>query len=132
MRRRRHRHQPERYHGADVIWGGKIIEVRNLADTTDVEVVAYPLDASQRPDPNAPTSGRFIVAIPGYAEPLDFPAGRFVTLRGRIDGTRVSRVDEHDVAFPLVTEANVHLWPMNFPYEQPRVHFSFGVGVGIH
>ncbi|HEV7489190.1 MAG TPA: Slp family lipoprotein [Rhodanobacteraceae bacterium] len=124
--------EPERYHGADVIWGGKIIDVRNLTDTTEVEVVAYPLDASQRPDQNAPTSGRFIVAIPGYVEPFDFPTGRFVTLRGRVDGTRVTRVDEHEVAFPLVADANVHVWPANFPYEQSRVHFSFGLGVGIH
>jgi outer membrane lipoprotein len=123
---------PERYHDADVVWGGKIIDVRNLADTTEVEVVAYPLDDSQRPDQNAPTLGRFIVAIPGYLEPLDYPVGRFVTLRGRVAGTRAARIDEHDVVFPLVADANVHLWPINFPYEQPRVHFSFGVGVGIH
>jgi outer membrane lipoprotein len=124
--------EPERYHGADVVWGGKIIDVRNLAETTEVEVVAYPLDASQRPDQNAPTLGRFIVAIPGYVEPFDYPAGRFVTLRGHITGTRVSRVDERDVVFPLVADATVHMWPVNFPYEQPRVHFSLGVGVGIH
>ena len=124
--------EPERYHGADVIWGGKILDVRNLADTTEVEVVAYPLDGAQRPDQNAPTLGRFIIAIPGYVERLDYPAGRFVTLRGRVAGTRATRIDEHDVAFPLVADANVHLWPVNFPYDQPRVHFSLGVGVGIH
>lgn len=124
--------EPERYHGADVVWGGKIIDVRNLAETTEVEVVAYPLDGAQRPDQNAPTLGRFIVAIPGYVEPFDYPAGRFVTLRGHIAGTRATRVDEHDVVFPLVAEATVHMWPVNFPYEQPRVHFSLGVGVGIH
>jgi len=124
--------EPERYHGADVVWGGKIVDVRNLAETTEVEVVAYPLDGAQRPDQNAPTSGRFIVAIPGYVEPFDYPAGRFVTLRGHIAGTRATRVDEHDVVFPLVADATVHMWPVNFPYEQPRVHFSLGVGVGIH
>ena len=124
--------EPERYHGADVVWGGKIIDVRNLAETTEVEIVAYPLDGAQRPDQNAPTLGRFIVAIPGYVEPFDYPAGRFVTLRGHMAGTRATRVDEHDVVFPLVADATVHMWPVNFPYEQPRVHFSFGVGVGIH
>jgi outer membrane lipoprotein len=123
---------PERYHGADIVWGGKIVDVRNLADTTEVQIVAYPLDGAQRPDPRAPTIGRFVVALPGYVEPLDFPPGRFVTLRGRVDGTRAVRIDEHDLVFPLVADANVHLWPVNFPYEEPRVHFSFGVGVGVH
>lgn len=124
--------QPENYHGAEVVWGGKILAARNLADTTEVEVIAYPLDGAQRPDPNAPTEGRFIMALPGFVEPLDFPAGRFVTLRGHVDGTRAARIDERDVAFPIVADANVHLWPVNFPYDTPRVHFSFGVGVGIH
>jgi outer membrane lipoprotein len=124
--------QPERYHGADVVWGGKILGVRNLAERTEVEVVAYPLDRAQRPDQNAPTEGRFILALAGYVEPLDYPAGRFVTMRGRIAGTQSSRIDEHDVAFPLVEDAIVHLWPVNFPYERPRISFGLGVGVGIH
>ena len=124
--------QPERYHGADVVWGGKIVDVRNLADTTEVEVVAYPLDDAQRPQQTAQAQGRFIIALPGYVEPLDLPAGRFLTLRGQVAGTRTARIDEHDLAFPLVADATVHLWPSNFPYEPSRVHFSFGVGVGIH
>jgi outer membrane lipoprotein len=123
---------PERYHGADIVWGGKIVDVRNLADATEVQVVAYPLDGAQRPDPNAPTLGRFVVALPGYVEPLDYPAGRFVTLRGHIAGSRSVPIDERNVVFPLVADAAVHLWPVNFPYEEPRVRFSFGVGVGIH
>lgn len=121
--------EPESYHGAGVLWGGKIVEVRNLADTTEVEVVAYPLDDAQRPDQNAQTEGRFVVALPGFVEPLDFPAGRFVTLRGHVEGMRATRIDEHDVAFPLVADAEVHLWPVNFPYEMPRMRFSFGVGI---
>ena len=123
---------PERYHGLDVVWGGKIVGVQNLADSTEVQVVAYPLDGAQRPDPNAPTLGRFIVVLPGYVEPFDFPAGRFVTLRGHVAGTEVRPIDEHDLVFPVVADATVHLWPPNFPYEEPRVHFSFGVGVGVH
>ena len=123
---------PERYHGLDVVWGGKIVDVRNLADSTEVQIVAYPLDASQRPDPNAPTLGRFVVALPGYVEPLDFPAGRFVTLRGQVAGSRTLPIDEHELVLPLVADATMHLWPPNFPYEEPRVHFSFGVGVGVH
>jgi outer membrane lipoprotein len=124
--------EPERYHGLDVVWGGKILDVRNLADTTEVEIIAYPIDGAQRPDQNAPTEGRFVLELSGYVESLDFPAGRFVTLHGRVAGTRTGQIDQHDVALPLVSDAAVHLWPVNFPYDEPRVHFSFGVGVGIH
>src|SRR5262249_16164645 len=107
-------------------------EVHNLAGATEVEVVAYPIDDAQRPDQNAQTEGRFIVTLRGFVEPLDFPTGRFVTLRGRVDGTRATRIDEHDVTLPIVPDAPVHLWPANFPYEMPRVRFSLGLGVGIH
>lgn len=124
--------QPERYHDADIVWGGKILSVRNLADTTEVQVVAYPLDRAQRPNQSAPTQGRFIVSLPGYVEALDYPLGRFVTLRARLSGTRVAQVDEQDYVFPLVSDATAHLWPINFPYETPRVQFGIGVGVGIH
>jgi len=124
--------QPERYHDADVIWGGKILDVRNLSDTTEVQVVAYPLDRAQRPDQTAPTEGRFFVSLPGYVESIDYPPGRFLTLRARFRGTRVGLVDERDYVFPIVGDATVHLWPVNFPYENPRVQFGIGLGVGIH
>ncbi len=42
---------PERYHGLDVVWGGKIVDVRNLADSTEVQIVAYPLDGGAAAGP---------------------------------------------------------------------------------
>jgi outer membrane lipoprotein len=121
--------EPERYHEADVVWGGKILGVRNRAESTDVEIVAYPLDRAQRPDPGAQTLGRFVISLPGFVEPLDFPAGRYLTLKGRVAGSQVARIDEHDIVLPVIDNANVHLWPVNFPYDGS--HWSFGVGVGV-
>ena len=112
-------------------WGGKILDVRNGERATEIDVVAYPLDEAQRPDQNAPTQGRFVVELPGFVEPLDYPAGRFVTLQGRIAGTEIRRIDERDIVVPIVADATIHLWPVNFPYERPRVSFGVGVGVGI-
>ena len=122
---------PDRHQGTDVVWGGKILDVRNLAEETEVQVVAYPLDRSQRPDQAAPTQGRFIVVLPGFAEPLDFPPGRFVTVQGRIDGTRERRIGDADRAYPALRREALHLWPVNFPRERSRVNFGVGVGVGI-
>jgi outer membrane lipoprotein len=121
--------EPERYHDAQIVWGGKILGVHNRADTTDVEIVAYPLDRAQRPDPGAQTLGRFVLSLPEFVEPLDYPPGRFVTLQGRVAGSQVARIDEHDVVLPIVGGANVHLWPVNFPYDGS--HWSFGLGVGV-
>ena len=122
---------PARYQGSDVVWGGKILDVRNLADETEIQVAAYPLDRAQRPDPSAPTQGRFIVVAPGFAEPLDYPPGRFVTVKGRVDGKRMRRIENADREYPVVQRDALHLWPVNFPRERSRMSFGIGVGVGI-
>jgi outer membrane lipoprotein len=122
---------PASHQGADVVWGGKILDVRNLADETEIQVVAYPLDRAQRPQQSAPAQGRFIVLVAGFAEPLDYPPGRFVTVRGRVDGTRMRRIDDADREYPALRRDALHLWPVNFPRERSRVSFGVGVGFGM-
>jgi outer membrane lipoprotein len=120
---------PERYHDAEVVWGGKIVAIENLADTTEVAVVAYPLARGQRPDTRAPSQGRFVLVLPGFVEPMDFPPGRWLSLRGRVAGSEVRTIDRSEVVHPRVRDADVHLWPREFPDD--RGHWSFGVGVGV-
>jgi outer membrane lipoprotein len=116
--------------GQDVLWGGMIVAVENLADSSEIEVLAYPLDRKQRPVLKAPTLGRFIAVLPGYVERFDFPEGRFLTLRGSVAGTREALIDERPYVYPLVAADDVHLWPENFQNAGPR--FSIGIGVGVH
>lgn len=112
-----------------VVWGGSIVEVQNLADVTEIEILAYPLDRRFRPVIRERTEGRFILQLPGYVEALDYPHGRFVTVRGKLRGLRESKIDDADYVHPVVEVEDLHLWPRNFPYEEPRV--SFGIGVGV-
>ncbi|MEO8461340.1 MAG: Slp/YeaY family lipoprotein [Dokdonella sp.] len=123
---------PERYANADVIWGGKILAVRNRPESTDIEIVAFPLDRGQRPDRSAPSEGRFVVVLPGYVEANDYPASRYLTVHGHVTGSRVATIDERNVVFPLVRADDLHLWPANFPGDRPQFHFGVGVGVRIH
>lgn len=120
---------PERYHDGEVVWGGKIVAVENLADTTEVQLVAYPLARGQRPDTRAPSQGRFVLVLPGFVEPMDYPAGRWLSLRGRVAGSELRTIDRSEVVHPRVARADVHLWPRDFPDD--RGHWSFGVGVGV-
>ncbi len=123
---------PERFTHAPVIWGGRIVKVTNLADRTEVELLAYPLDRSQRPQPDNPAAGRFIAVVPGYLEPLNYPPGRPMTISGRIKGTRASKVGDADYVFPLVSVDDYHLWTaeeLRSPWS--NVHFGVGVGVGL-
>ncbi|MCU7372929.1 Slp family lipoprotein [Paucibacter sp. O1-1] len=81
--------------------------------------------------PGAPTQGRFIILIPGYADRHDYPDGLFVSLTGRLEGTRVGRIQERPYVFPLVTPEHVHRWPPGFQFDHPQWHIGIGVGVNV-
>jgi len=124
---------PEHFSGVSVIWGGRIVQVTNLADHSEVEVLAYPLDSSQRPKANDFGNGRFIAVMPGYVESLDFPAGGLITASGKINGSLAGKVGDADYVFPLISVDQAHVWTadeMNKGHN--NVQFGVGVGVGIH
>lgn len=126
-------HMPERFGHGHVVWGGRIVKITNLADHTEVEMLGYPLDKSQRPQPDKDAAdGRFIAIVPGYLEPLNYPRGSLMTVSGHLKGTRSDRVGEARYTFPLVTADDHHLWTaeeLRSPWS--NVHVGVGVGVGI-
>lgn len=123
--------EPERHVGAEILWGGSILALENLEASTEVTILAYPLDRAQRPLPQLPTQGRFIIVLPGYVERGDYPDGLFVTLNGRVSGLREGQVGEHRYVFPLVEPGHVHRWPPGFQFDRPQWHIGIGVGVRI-
>jgi len=62
----------------DVLWGGTVLNVSNLADSTQVEILAYPIDRRQRPLTSRTAQGRFLALFDGFVEPppcvSQFPA----------------------------------------------------------
>jgi len=114
-----------------VIWGGAVIEVRNFEKQTEIEVLAYPLDRHQRPLPTAPSQGRFVVVLDGFAEPADFPSDALLTLKGHLFGTREGRIQQSVYRFPIVKDANIHVWTRAELEPRYRSNWSLGVGVGF-
>ncbi len=122
-------HAPEQYAHASVIWGGRIIKVTNLAHRTEIELLAYPLDRSQRPQTDQGAGGRFITVVQGFLDPLNYPAGRLMTVSGRLEGTRAGEVGTADYVFPLVDAGQYHLWtPEELRSPWSNVHIGIGVG----
>ncbi|MEO7149828.1 MAG: Slp family lipoprotein [Rhodanobacteraceae bacterium] len=120
---------PDRYRDRRVIWGGRIVAVRNLPGHSEIEMLGLPLDPSQRPRLDQPAGGRFIAIMPGFVEPMDYPPGTLMTLRGRINGTRMGKVGEADYAFPLVRSEDAHRWtPEAMQSRKPNIRFGVGVG----
>ena len=123
---------PENFSNREVIWGGRIVQVKVFADHSEIELLAYPLDASQRPKANDSGNGRFIAVMPGYVEPLDYPSGALMTVDGKLNGSRAGKVGEADYVFPLVTVAQSHVWTADeMNRGRNNVHFGVGLGVGI-
>jgi outer membrane lipoprotein len=123
---------PERYAKGDVIWGGRIVQINNFSDHSEVELLAYPLDGSQRPKASDSGNGRFIAVMHGYVEPLDYPAGALMTISGRLDGSRAGKVGDADYVFPLVGVMQSHVWtPAELSKGRSNISFGLGVGVGI-
>ncbi len=111
----------------DVIWGGAIIKVHHLADVSEIEVLAFPLDRGQRPLPGAPSQGRFRIRMPGYVETVDFPEGLFLTARGRLIGRREGVIGSSNYLYPIIGTAQIRRWPPGYQFD--RYRWSIGVGV---
>lgn len=123
---------PERFSNAQVVWGGRVVGVHNLSNSSEIQVLAYPLDSSQRPKANDSGNGRFIALMPGYVEPLDYPAGSLITVAGTFQGSRAGKVGEADYVFPLVKVVRSHVWTAEeMKKGHSNVNFGLGVGVGL-
>lgn len=112
-------------------WGGVIVETRNLAEVTELQILAYPLKSNGRPNVTASPSGRFIAQQPGYLESVDYKKGRQVTATGKLTEKRAGQVGEAAYTFPVLRTNELVLWPEQSDREaSPRVNFGLGVGSG--
>lgn len=118
-------------HNREVAWGGTIVNGKNLANNTQLEVVAYPLDSSNRPKQGADPLGRFLVIHPGYLETADYAPGRQISVVGTVTETRTGKVGEAPYVYPVVTANRLHLWPVETQTQSNEPRFHFGIGVGI-
>ncbi|WP_338063046.1 Slp family lipoprotein [Wenzhouxiangella limi] len=117
--------------GDRVIWGGRIVAVRNLANRTEISVVSYPLDRADRPRLDEEPGVRFLVRRPGFLEPVKYAPGRFVTVLGTVVGIEHAEVDEYRLAHPVLAAERVHLWPAEASRWQSRTQFSIGLGISL-
>ena len=114
-----------------VIWGGRIVAVRNLQDTTEIEVLSYPLSNGHVPKIYRAPGSRFLAIYPGYLEPLDYAPGRYVSLFGELQGETELMAGEHKLLAPVMQVEQVHLWDANPDRWQNRVNFGVGIGIAL-
>ena len=100
--------------GANVRWGGRIVQTQPGPDSTCFQVIATPLGASGRPDSSSrdAAQGRFIACRSGFYDPAVFTPGREVTFVGRVQDTDSTRIGEYDYRLPKMSADVVYLWPV--------------------
>ena len=112
-----------------VLWGGVVLKTENMSDATQIEVMGYPLDRRQRPMTSKEAEGRFLVRHEGYLEPVDYAAGRSVTVLGTLSGVITGSVGATEYRYPLLKSDEIHLWNQVAPANNPS--FTFGVGINL-
>jgi outer membrane lipoprotein len=105
------RRDPTRHAGQLVRWGGTLLVVHNLRDSTDIEILSRPLGADGKPRADAEGSGRFLARLAGFVDPAEYPTGRLITVVGTIDGIESRLVGDFPYAYPVVAVTRHHLWP---------------------
>ena len=121
--------EPADSQGKTALWGGTILDTRNLKDATRIEVLAYPLDSSQRPILSSKPLGRFIIHQQGFLEPAAYSQGRLVSVLGRITESQSGQVGESAYTYPVINVQKLHLWSPESG--QRRTGFSFGLGIRL-
>ena len=112
-----------------VLWGGTILDIRNMKDSTRIEVLAYPLDSSYKPLLESKPLGRFIIRHQGYLEPTTFAQGRILSVLGRTGGSQTGNVGESAYTYAVINGLQLHLWSAESM--RNRTTFHFGIGIGM-
>lgn len=122
---------PDALRGRKILWAGVIVQGSNQADSTQLEVLAYPLRSNNRPAIDAAPLGRFLIVQQGYLETVDYAPGRALTVIGALDGLRHGKIGAADYDYPVVRAQQLRLWPVtNKTDTEPKFHI--GVGVLFH
>ena len=121
--------EPELNRGRTALWGGTILDTRNLKDSTHIEVLAYPLDSSHRPLLESKPLGRFIIQHQGYIEPTTYAQGRVLSVLGKVSGSQSGNVGESTYTYAVINSEQLHLWSLD--RGRNRTSFHLGVGIGL-
>lgn len=116
--------------GKSVQWGGVILSTTNLKDSTRIEVLAYPLDADERPQTGSTPLGRFILERSGYLEPATYAEGRQITVVGTVTDTQRGQVGDADYNYPIIAARQLHVWPVGQERDGVGVGGFIGIGTG--
>ncbi len=102
-------HDPDAFRGKFVILGGGVTAIRQYKEGVQLEVIEYPLDSEEMPDPSSRSGGRFLVNLPpdvGYAT---FKPGILVTMAGEVAGKVIKPLSNVEYTYPVLVVKEIHI-----------------------
>ena len=122
--------RPQVATGRSVLWGGIILGVTNLANSTLIEMLAYPLDSRGKPQRDAAPQGRFLLEQSGFLEPVFYANGKLLTVTGAVLRTETEKVGESQQIYPVVSAKELYIWPTDSFHDDSSLQFGGAIGVG--
>jgi outer membrane lipoprotein len=117
---------PDDYNDEIVLLGGKIIDAKANANSSEIVVLQLPLGGGDRPQVGDQSKGRFLIRSKQLLDPALYRKGTAITAVGRLVGNETRTIDEFKYNYPVIEPMEVKLWSEN-RYGGPSVHFGFGV-----
>jgi outer membrane lipoprotein len=105
---------PSAYEGRRIVLGGEVIHAKRLADRTEIEVLALPLNSTDEPTWNrAAAQGRFLAyQTKDFLDPAILPPGTRVTIVGEGKAALRKRMDEAEYTYPVIESDYLKIWPV--------------------
>jgi len=119
--------EPANSMGKVILWGGTILGTRNLENSTQIEMLGYPLDSSYHPLQEKKPLGRFIISHSGYLEPTSYEQGKALTVLGTVSTSQSGKIGKSNYTYPVINAKQIHLWSAN----DQRSNTSFHIGIGV-
>lgn len=117
---------PDDYKDEIVLLGGKIIDTRVNANSSEIVALQLPLGGGDRPEVGDQSKGRFLIRSKQLLDPALYGKGMAITAVGRLVGNETRTIDKFKFNYPVIEPMEVKLWSEN-RYGGPSVHFGFGV-----
>jgi len=92
-------------------WGGTVINVVNEKDSSQIQLLFYPINRYGRPQTDRKTEGRFAITSPLFLDPAIYKEGTEITVTGILSGEIKQQIGKKTLTLPLLTLENIHIWP---------------------
>jgi len=92
-------------------WGGTIINVLNEKDSSQIQLLYYPIGRYGRPLTDRKTAGRFAITSPLFLDPAIYKEGTEITVTGILSGEIKQKIGKKTLTLPLLKLEQVHIWP---------------------